>query len=60
MIGVDHSVGRWFPILDRHVQGVDYKVCVLVIIDGLANNLSAKGIKDGAAVEFALPGGMFA
>ena len=56
MIGVDHSLRRWSAILDCHIQGVDYKVCVLVIIDGPANNLSTKGIKNGAAVEFALPG----
>lgn len=59
MVGVDHSVSRWSAVLDRHIQGVNYKVCVLVIIDGPANDLSAEGIKNGAAIKFAFPSGMF-
>lgn len=45
--------------LARHIQSVRYQVGVVIIIDRPANNLSTEGIKNGAAIKFALSDGIF-
>ena len=59
VVGVDHNLSRGGAIFDRHIQGVNYKVCVLIIIDGPTDDLSTKSIKIGGAIELAFPSGVF-
>jgi hypothetical protein len=53
VVGVDDGAQRWSAVLDRHVQGIDDKVCALIFIEGPADDLSTEGILDGAANEHA-------
>ena len=44
MIGVHKPAGRWFSILDRHIQGIHYQGHVLAVIDRPADGLPAERV----------------
>ena len=58
VVGVDDSASRRLPVLDCHIERVHDKGRVLGVVDRPANDLSAEGIHDGAAIDFAFSRGM--